>query len=226
MPKIVLDLCGGTGAWSKPYVDKGYDVKLITLPNYDVTKAELEDRRVIFRSENPSVTPTLKVKYTHVKGVLAAPPCTEFSLANTRQAYALRPDWRGGLVAVQACERVIRECMSGGWTDWWALENPFGHLRKFLGVPRLTFEAWWYDEDAPYVKRTDLWGYFKTPKRLVSDEDRPARLSNQERNQHRQTPEWYKPTCPKEYAHLDLDRAGIRAITPSGFAQAFAKANR
>jgi hypothetical protein len=34
--KIILDLCGGTGSWSKPYRDAGYDVRLITLPEYDV----------------------------------------------------------------------------------------------------------------------------------------------------------------------------------------------
>ncbi len=35
--KIILDLCGGTGAWSKPYADAGYDVRVITLPDYDIT---------------------------------------------------------------------------------------------------------------------------------------------------------------------------------------------
>lgn len=30
--KIILDLCGGTGSWSKPYKDAGYDVRVITLP--------------------------------------------------------------------------------------------------------------------------------------------------------------------------------------------------
>ena len=34
--KIILDLCGGTGSWSKPYKEAGYDVRLITLPNEDV----------------------------------------------------------------------------------------------------------------------------------------------------------------------------------------------
>jgi len=36
MSKIILDLCGGTGAWSKPYKEAGYDVRLITLPDYDI----------------------------------------------------------------------------------------------------------------------------------------------------------------------------------------------
>jgi ubiquinone/menaquinone biosynthesis C-methylase UbiE len=30
--KIILDLCGGTGSWSEPYKQAGYDVRLITLP--------------------------------------------------------------------------------------------------------------------------------------------------------------------------------------------------
>jgi len=29
MTKIILDLCGGTGSWSKPYKDNGYDVRII-----------------------------------------------------------------------------------------------------------------------------------------------------------------------------------------------------
>lgn len=34
--KIILDLCGGSGSWSRPYAQAGYDVRLITLPMYDV----------------------------------------------------------------------------------------------------------------------------------------------------------------------------------------------
>ena len=30
MTKIILDLCGGSGAWSAPYKAAGYDVRLIT----------------------------------------------------------------------------------------------------------------------------------------------------------------------------------------------------
>ena len=29
MKKIILDLCGGTGSWSNPYKEKGYDVSQI-----------------------------------------------------------------------------------------------------------------------------------------------------------------------------------------------------
>jgi hypothetical protein len=56
--KIILDLCGGTGSWSKPYRNNGYDVRVITLPDYDV-----------FDYQPPE----------NVYGILAAPTCTHFS---------------------------------------------------------------------------------------------------------------------------------------------------
>ena len=34
--RIILDLCGGTGAWSRPYKEAGYDVRVITSPPEDV----------------------------------------------------------------------------------------------------------------------------------------------------------------------------------------------
>ncbi len=35
--KIILDLCGGTGSWARPYLEAGYDVKTITIPEHDVS---------------------------------------------------------------------------------------------------------------------------------------------------------------------------------------------
>ncbi len=35
--KIILDLCGGTGSWSRFYKEAGYDVRVITLREYNVT---------------------------------------------------------------------------------------------------------------------------------------------------------------------------------------------
>ena len=47
MTGIVLDLCGGTGSWSKPYKDAGYDVRVITLPGYDVTYFDLYPNKLV-----------------------------------------------------------------------------------------------------------------------------------------------------------------------------------
>ena len=44
MAKIILDLCGGTGSWSKPYRAAGYDVRVITLPRYNLFDTRERER--------------------------------------------------------------------------------------------------------------------------------------------------------------------------------------
>ena len=83
MSKIILDLCGGTGAWSKPYKDAGYDVRLVTLPDNDVRPYQLPDEKIY--------------------GILAAPPCTEFSLAKSTKSR----DFSKGIEVVAACLELI-----------------------------------------------------------------------------------------------------------------------
>ena len=134
--RIILDLCGGTGAWSKPYVDAGYDVRNITLPDCDV--------RIYAPPEN-------------VYGILAAPPCTIFSYA--RQRYGLpKPDeLLLALSVVDACLRIITVCKP----KFWALENPRNKLRRYLGEPKMVFKQWWYGNGQE--KPTCLWGNFNYP---------------------------------------------------------------
>ena len=195
--KIILDLCGGTGSWSRPYKEAGYDVRLITLPEYDV--------RTYIPPEG-------------VYGILAAPPCTEFSVAK-----GSRPrDFESGMAVVEACLRIVWKCRMGGNLKFWALENPVGFLRQFIGVPAYQFEHWNFGD--PQLKRTDLWGYFKPPKKTVMQ--KPPNLTQMFPNGRTNGRGWASPHCPPEYAHLHLDRAAIRAITPPGFAKAFFEANR
>ena len=138
MSKIILDLCGGTGAWSKPYQEAGYDVRLITLPN-DVRLS------------------TFTVK---VHGILAAPPCDHLAGSGARW-------WKGkglnalyqALSIVDACLRFVIICEP----QWWCLENPVGRLSKFIGKPVFTFHPFEYGD--PYQKRTCLWGKFNIPKK-------------------------------------------------------------
>ncbi len=61
--KVILDLCGGTSSWSKPYQKAGYDVRLITLPDRDVRLYQPVDK---------------------VYGILAAPPCTHLAGSGAR----------------------------------------------------------------------------------------------------------------------------------------------
>ena len=101
------------------------------------------------------------------------------------------------------------------------MENPVGFLRQFMGSPAFTFEQWQFGEDKS--KRTDIWGYFTIPKPTVKQ--RPDNITTciGKRVNGR---DWSTPKCPDEYKHLNLDRAGLRAITPAGFAKAFFRANK
>jgi site-specific DNA-cytosine methylase len=133
--KIILDLCGGTGSWSKPYREAGYDVRVITLPEYDVRTYEPPD---------------------NVYGILAAPPCTEFSVLNCI-AEARDRDEDAGMEIVNACLKIIEKCNP----KFWAMENPRGYLRKYMGKPALTFQPWQFGDG--WTKATDLWGRFAPP---------------------------------------------------------------
>lgn len=188
--KVILDLCGGTGAWSKPYKDAGYDVRLITSPKYDVR---------LYRMPVDSIY-----------GVLVAPPCTEFSFAKHFHGKGkYKHDFRAGLEIVSACLRIIVVCKP----KFWALENPRGYLNRWLGLPKLTFEPWWYGDN--YQKQTNLWGKFNMPK--------PTTL-RKPKNLIKFSMLKSKDIHPEFYGKLT--RQERRAITPAGFAKAFFEANQ
>ena len=116
---------------------------------------------------------------------------------------------------------IIWACRAYGGLKFWAMENPCGFLRQFIGKPAYTFEQWQFGANA--VKKTDLWGYFNAPKPSVKVQ--PANIVA--RIGHRSNArDWGSLIIPEEYKHLNLDRAAARAITPAGFAQAFFKANK
>jgi hypothetical protein len=211
--KIILDLCGGTGAWSKPYKDAGYDVRVITLPDYDIlkTNSHLAEGSLYFNGSKK-----LTIKCKEVYGVLAAPPCTIFSRANWRSNKRDR-DFKQGMRVVAVCMDIIWDIQAcGALLKFWALENPMGYLYNFLGYPAYYFQPWWFgDTSFLATKRTALWGYFKKPTRTVRTRKIPKINSHSVANgQLPENKEWYSK------------RAGERAITPPGFAQAFFKANQ
>jgi hypothetical protein len=137
--KIILDLCGGTGAWSAPYKKAGYDVRLITLPDYDV--------RTYVPPDN-------------VYGILVAPPCTHLAGSGARW-------WKlKGNAALENAMSIVNACLqiiNIGRPRFWCLENPVGRLTRFLGKPIMYFNPCDYGD--PYTKKTCLWGKFNEPKR-------------------------------------------------------------
>lgn len=101
---LILDLCGGTGAWSHPYREAGYCVDVIDLPR---------DVRLLQRVR------------AGVHGILAAPPCTVFSYARNRYE-PTEAEYRAALSVVDACLRIVTVQQP----RWWALENPRNKLRR------------------------------------------------------------------------------------------------
>lgn len=200
MKKIILDLCGGTGAWSKPYKDAGYDVRIVTYPIY-------------------SVHHYIDIMPDNVYGILAAPPCTMFSMARSN---AKTPrDLEGAMLTVDACLKIIWKAQ---YRDkrlaFWALENPKARLRWFLGKPAMTFSPQDYGD--AYRKPTDLWGNFNTELKQT-----PVALDPKQKKQSQLDLQQLQ-SIPKDYIrdpNMSL-RAIARSITHKGFAQAFFEANK
>jgi len=208
--KIILDLCGGTGEWSKPYKKAGYDVKLITLPQHDVRLYEPPK---------------------NVYGILAAPPCTMFSFARTK-ARDMRNLYEAMNIVI-ACLRIIWTCQYGINNNaqkrpalkFWALENPNGFLKYFLGCPVIEFNPWEFGDE--YQKKTHLWGYFNKPQKTTKLKPKGDLAL-------------YKSLTPAKRVKFDmlktkdihpefygkLTRQERRAITPAGFAKAFFETNQ
>ena len=189
--KIILDLCGGTGSWSKPYKDAGYDVRVITLPEQDVKFYEPPD---------------------NVHGILAAPPCAQFSFARTK-AKNLR-DLEGAMQVVKACLEIIWKCQYKLETEntkltklkFWCLENPNGFLKYFLGHPPFIFQPYQFGD--MYQKTTCLWGHFDFPKPIYAD-----KIAG----------------FPKFGSDRDIKfrfNAEAKSVTPPGFSKAFMEANK
>jgi hypothetical protein len=184
--KVILDLCGGTGSWSAPYRDAGYDVRVID------PYAGTGDVR-LFES-------------TPAYGVLAAPPCTDFTVSGAQYWPAKDADGRTleSLSVVDACIRIIFACRP----RFWVLENPVGRLRRWIGPPVMTFNPCDYGD--AYTKRTLLWGEFNRPK---ENRVEPVKACKQG--------SWLMKLGGKS-----AKTKRLRSVTPPGFARAFFEANQ
>jgi len=157
--KIILDLCGGTGAWSRPYAKAGYDVRLIDLPN-DIRLLEFDDSLVVY-------------------GILAAPPCTVFSYARQRYGLPKQEELISALSVVDACLRFV----SVYTPRFWALENPRNKLRRYLGNPKIIFKQWWFGDGQE--KPTCLWGNFNMPIYDPGKRTKPSTFKTSTQNSHK-----------------------------------------
>ena len=153
--RLILDLCGGTGSWSRPYAEAGYDVRVIDLPQ-DVRLLRFD-------------------RMLRPHGILCAPPCTVFSYARNRYE-PTDAELISALSVVDACLRAVQIYRP----VWWALENPRNKLRRYLGPPRLTFRQWEYGDAAE--KPTCIWGNFHAPMFMVGKRTKPSTFGTKAQN--------------------------------------------
>ncbi len=142
--KIIADLCGGSGAWSKFYKEAGYDVRNITLPDYNILTWD-------------------EYLNLDIYGILFALPCTHFCGSGARWWKEKDRDGRtledtkilaNGLMIIATCK-----------PHFWCIENPVGRLGKWLGKPIMYFHPYEFGYENPYTKKTCLWGKFNIPEK-------------------------------------------------------------
>ena len=192
--KIILHLCADMGTDSKPYQEAGYDVRIvgsdIGIENYHPPD--------------------------NVYGIIANPPCTQFSFAKTTG----KPrDMEEGIRLVSECLRVIWESQyklkskyaKETSLKFWVLENPKGLLRRFLGHPYFEYHPYEYGDD--YQKLTQLWGYFNIPKKS------PIRCTKPKFDRLKTKEIHYE-------GNEHLTRTERRSICSPSFAKAFYNANK
>jgi len=209
--KIILHLCSGTGSDSKPYADNPdeYDVRLI-------------GKDIGVENYHPP---------ENVYGIIANPPCTEFSFAKSNSKYPR--DMEKGMFLVKHCLRIIWECQYKLPTPlakktnlkFWSLENPFGLLRRYLGHPVLIYSPHEYGDF--YQKKTCLWGFFNVPKKnpvKKYSKDYIHTIGANGKHLKKFDNLLTKEIHPEFYGKLT--RQERRSICSEKFAQAFFKANR
>lgn len=190
--RVILSLCDLSGEWPRPYREAGYDVRRIDLSDGQDVRLLLYPGRV--------------------HGILAAPPCTVFSNAGNRVVRS-PAQLAEALSVVDACLRLVVACRPA----WWALENPVGKLRRYLGAPAMIFDPWQFGDG--WTKKTLLWGNFAKPV--------PGSLFTSTRP--------VAPTCsrakqlrgvsPSDSPAVQARSRARRSVTPAGFARAFFEVN-
>ena len=191
--KTILSLCDYSGNWPAFYTAED---------GYEVIKIDLK------HGGDVRMLPHLGKK---IHGVLAAPPCTAFAGSGAQYWPAKDEDGRTleGISIVDACLRAVAIYRP----KWWALENPVGRLRRWLGAPLFSFNpcdfGGWGDEKDAYTKKTLLWGDFNPPEKRPVE---PVKVCAQG--------SWLQKLGGSSERTKEL-----RSMTPLGFARAFREAN-
>lgn len=211
---FLLSIYDESGEWAKPYINAGWRVLLwdakyegCILRWYGTLMHLLEDEGI-----------------KSIDGLLAAPPCSDFSGSGARwwkekdvgqrwwpdEDPAMKADvyfkntTERSVYLVEIVQVIIDMYKP---RLFWALENPVGRLEKLCpwlsAYRRLLFDP--CDFGDPYTKKTVLYGEFNA--NLIKTPTEPVQGSKM----------WNLPPSK--------NRKKIRSKTPPGFANAFFQAN-
>ena len=205
MKKIILHLCADLGSDSRFYqLNDEYEVIMI-------------GEKIGVENYSPPA---------NVYGIIANPPCTEFSTARAN-GKARNP--KEGMFLVEHCLRIIEECDP----VFWVIENPArGVLKHYLGKPQYSYEPWWFG--SPWSKQTSLWGKFNIPSALCSNWNLVPKLEGLYIRPNREKPSLafmhkshikFIPEFEPFIDAVDSDMH-FRSLCSQKFAKAFYDANR
>ena len=207
--KIILHLCADTGTDSKPYQDD---------PNYEVI---LIGSKIGVENYHPDQP---------IYGIIANPPCTNFS--SVRTSAKIPRNEEEGLRLVRECYRVINEAMYWGKLKFWVIENPAtGRLKNYLGKPTFVYQPWEFG--SPWTKKTALWGEFNIPEKKYNTwEEVPNKIPELYIRPGREKPAMvYLHKSSKKlisefdvFGDIDSDME-LRSMCSQKFAQAFKEVN-
>jgi hypothetical protein len=212
---VVVSLCDYSGNWPRPWIEAGHTVVQYDLKHGDDVTSLTGDQIMRDIAATGTAVDTLLGNAPQVLMVLAAPPCTDFSVSGAQ--YWPQKDANGttdkALAVLDACVRLVNELEP----VYWMLENPVGRLGKLrpsLGKP-FYFQPHQYARYAPdknaelYTKKTGIWGCFeKGLMEAAKDlEAVPVRVCAQG--------SWLQKLGGKSERTKEL-----RSMTPQGFARA------
>lgn len=219
--KVILSLCDYSGNWPKPFTDAGYAAVLVDLKHGDDVT-----RKAYLVAEIMAALPA----GSRIVGVMAAPPCTDFTVSGAQYWPAKDLDGRtdASLAIVDACLWIVDffKKQNGG-IRFWVLENPVGRLPKLrpsMGKPKLYFNpcqyAGWLDDPSreAYTKKTGLWGEFEDFTHLKKEIE-PVFITDSVRGRKYSVIHWYTGGGSEKTKEK-------RSMTPMGFATAFYQANK
>jgi site-specific DNA-cytosine methylase len=190
--KTIIVLFDYTGKMSEPWAEAGYTVLTFDLQD-GVDVMDL----------SPEWFDEQGIDVGNVYGIIAMPPCTDFTNASSR--FWKKKDKNGSTEASKALVTQTLSMIEHYEPKFWMIENPVGRIEEVTGLPqsRLMFD--YSNFGTTSGKEEMLWGNFNN--------DMP--LANVKRTKRK----------TDEVGGKSLKTKNARSATPEGFAYSFFMAN-